>query len=201
MAADNKSLGKFILDGIPPSPRGVPQIEVTFDIDANGILNVKALDKATNKSQHITITGSSGLSETEIETMKKEAELHAEEDKRKKEQIEIRNHAETLASQAERTLKDAGEKVADDIKKPVEEKIQAVKDVLAKEGATTEEIKTASDALGEEIQKIGAAMYQNTNQSEPENGVNVKDMNEDKEGKDDNVVDAEVVDEDKKKEE
>ncbi|KKR07772.1 MAG: chaperone protein DnaK, molecular chaperone DnaK [Candidatus Peregrinibacteria bacterium GW2011_GWE2_39_6] len=201
LAADNKSLGKFILDGIPPSPRGVPQIEVTFDIDANGILNVKALDKATNKSQHITITGSSGLSETEIETMKKEAELHAEEDKRKKEQIEIRNHAETLASQAERTLKDAGEKVADDIKKPVEEKIQAVKDVLAKEGATTEEIKTASDALGEEIQKIGAAMYQNTNQSEPENGVNVKDMNEDKEGKDDNVVDAEVVDEDKKKEE
>jgi len=90
LAADNKSLGKFILDGIPPSPRGVPQIEVTFDIDANGILNVKALDKATNKSQHITITGSSGLSETEIETMKKEAELHAEEDKRKKEQIEIR---------------------------------------------------------------------------------------------------------------
>lgn len=195
MAADNKSLGKFILDGIPPSPRGVPQVEVTFDIDANGILNVKALDKATNKTQHITITGSSGLTEEEIERMRKEAELHAEEDKKKKESIETRNQAEILAAQAERTLKDAGDKVSQAMKEPVEAKIKAVRDVLAKEGATTEEIKAASDSLSEEIQKIGAALYQNVGQSEPDDGVNVKDMNEEKPA-DDNVVEAEVVDKD-----
>lgn len=198
MASDNKSLGKFILDGIPPSPRGVPQVEVTFDLDANGILNVKALDKATNKSQHITITGSSGLSDAEIEQMRKEAELHAEEDKKKKESVEVRNQAETLVAQAERTLKDAGEKVTDDIKRPVEEKIQAVKDVLAKEGASASDIKAATEALSNEIQKVGAAMYQNVGQSE--DGVNVKDMNnqnngdkKDDDDDDDNVVDAEVV--------
>jgi molecular chaperone DnaK len=197
MAVDNKSLGKFILDGLPPAPRGVPQVEVSFDLDANGILNVKATDKASNKSQHITITGSSGLSDDEIEQMRKDAELHAEEDKQKKETIEVRNQAETLAAQAERTLKDAGDKVPEDVKGPVEEKIQAVKDILAKEDASTEDIKTASDALGEEIQKIGSAMYENAGQSE--DGVNVKDMNEDDTPNDENVVDAEVVEEDEKK--
>ncbi|MDP2624681.1 MAG: Hsp70 family protein, partial [Candidatus Peregrinibacteria bacterium] len=203
MASDNKSLGKFILDGIPPAPRGVPQIEVTFDIDANGILNVKATDKATNKTQNIAITGSSGMSDEEIEQMRKEAEIHAEEDKKKKDSVEVRNEAETLAGQAERTLKEAGEKVGDDIRRPVEEKIQAVKDILAKEGATVDEIKAASEALGEEIQKIGSAMYQDMGQSEPDDGVNVKDMNEDG-GEDgapdtnaeDDVVDAEVIEED-----
>ncbi len=198
LASDNKSLGKFILDGIPPSPRGVPQVEVTFDIDANGILNVKAMDKASNKTQHITITGTSGLSEEEIEKMRKEAEIFAEEDKKKKDAIETKNHAEILTAQAERTLKEAGDKVPDDIRRPVEDKIKTVKDVLAKEGATVEEIKTASDALSEEIQKVGAAMYQNVGQSQPEEGVNVKDMNEEApEG----VVDAEVVEEEKKEDE
>ncbi|MFA5842965.1 MAG: molecular chaperone DnaK [Candidatus Gracilibacteria bacterium] len=204
MANDNKSLGKFVLDGIPPAPRGIPQVEVSFDIDANGILNVKAMDKATNKTQNIVITGSSGLKEEEIQKMKKEAEIYAEEDKKKKESIETRNHAEILATQAERTLKDAGEKVPDAIKKPVEEKIKVVKDLLAKKDATPEEIQAASDALNTEIQKVGAAMYQNTGKSEPENNVNVKDMNEKDEGKnekkDDNVVDAEVVEEEDKKE-
>ncbi|KKT73865.1 MAG: Chaperone protein DnaK, partial [Candidatus Peregrinibacteria bacterium GW2011_GWA2_44_7] len=174
------------------------QVEVTFDIDANGILNVKAMDKASNKTQHITITGTSGLSEEEIEKMRKEAEIFAEEDKKKKDAIETKNHAEILTAQAERTLKEAGDKVPDDIRRPVEDKIKTVKDVLAKEGATVEEIKTASDALSEEIQKVGAAMYQNVGQSQPEEGVNVKDMNEEApEG----VVDAEVVEEEKKEDE
>ncbi len=195
MAADNKSLGKFILDGIPPAPRGVPQVEVTFDLDANGILNVKALDKATQKIQHITITGSGGLSKEEIETMRKEAELHAEEDKKKKEEIEVRNHADVLVAQSERTLKELGEKVTDEVKKPVEEKIAAVKEVLAKKDATMEEIKTATNALGEEIQKVGASMYSAAGASAPEEGVNVKDMNDADGDKkpDENVVDAEVV--------
>ncbi len=203
MAADNKSLGKFILDGIPPSPRGVPQIEVTFDLDANGILNVKAMDKATNKTQHITITGSSGLSDEEIEKMRKEAELHADEDKKKKDSVEIRNQAEVLVAQAERTIKEAGDKVTDDIKGPIEEKIQAVKDVLAKEGASPDDIKAASESLSEEIQKVGSAMYQDMGESAPDDGVNVKDMNEEGEDSDEkdtkdeeNVVDAEVVEDD-----
>ena len=175
-------------------------MEVTFDIDANGILNVKAMDKATNKVQHITITGSGGLSKEEIEKMQKEAELHAEEDKKKKEEVEVRNHADVLVAQSERTLKELGEKVKDDVKKPVEEKIAALKEVLAKKDATMEEIKTASNALGEEIQKVGASMYSAAGASAPgadgsttaensDEGVKVKDMNTD-----DNVVEAEVVD-------
>lgn len=160
MAADNKSLGRFVLDGIPPSPRGVPQIEVTFDLDANGILNVKATDKASNKVQHITITGSSNIDSAEIERMKKEAELHAEEDKKKKEFVETRNHAESLIFQSEKTLKEAGDKVPEDIKKPVQEKVDALKKILENKEASTEEVKKASDELSELIQKIGAAMYQ-----------------------------------------
>jgi molecular chaperone DnaK len=160
MAADNKSLGRFVLDGIPPSPRGVPQIEVTFDLDANGILNVKATDKASNKVQHITITGSSNIDSAEIERMKKEAELHAEEDKKKKEFVETRNHAESLIFQSEKTLKEAGDKVPEDIKKPVQEKVDSLKKILENKEASTEEVKKASDELSELIQKIGAAMYQ-----------------------------------------
>ncbi|MFC1750667.1 molecular chaperone DnaK, partial [Pseudomonadota bacterium] len=158
MAADNKSLGKFTLDGIPPSPRGVPQIEVTFDLDANGIINVKATDKATNKEQHITITGSGNISDEDIERMKKEAEEHAEEDKKKKEGIEVRNQAESLVLQAERTLKDA-DKVSDEIKKPVSEKIEALKKILENKEAKDEDIKKGHDELSEEIQKVGAEMY------------------------------------------
>ena len=165
MAADNKTLGRFILDGIPPAPRGVPQIEVTFDIDANGVLNVKAKDNATNKEQHITITASTGLSEEEIEKMKKDAEEHAEEDKKKKETIEVKNMAETLIHTTEKTLKDAGDKVDEATKKTVEEKVEALKKVLkeddpAKDGASIEAIKKASEELSTEIQKVGAAMYQ-----------------------------------------
>jgi molecular chaperone DnaK len=145
MAADNKSLGRFVLDGLPPAPRGVPQIEVTFDIDANGILNVKATDKASNKVQHITITGSSNIDAAEIERMKKEAELHAEEDKKKKEFVESRNHAESLVFQSEKTIKEAGDKVTDDVKKPVQEKIDALKKVLENKEAKTEEVKKATD--------------------------------------------------------
>lgn len=157
MANDNKSLGKFILSGIPPAPRGVPQVEVTFDIDANGILNVKAVDKASGKEQTITITASSGLSKEEIEKMKKDAEMHADEDKKKKELIEVKNSADGLVYSTEKTLKENGDKVSDDVKKQVEEKLQALKKV--KDGDNLEEIKTAFDALGETIQKVGAELY------------------------------------------
>jgi molecular chaperone DnaK len=170
MAADNKSLGRFILDGIPPAPRGVPQVEVSFDIDANGILNVSAKDKASGKEQKITITGSTGLSKEEVERMSKEAEAHAEDDKRKKEEIETRNNAETLVYTAEKALKDAGDKVPEDVKKEVEEKIQAVKD--AKEGPA-DELKKKGDELGESLQKIGSAMYKDQpGSSEQTTGTN-----------------------------
>ena len=216
MAADNKSLGKFILDGIPPAPRGVPQVEVTFDIDANGILNVKAVDKATGKEQKITITGSSGLSDDEIEKMKKDAEMHAEEDKKKKEDIETRNNAESLVFQAEKTLKDAGDKVKDDIKKPIQKKIDALKEILKDEKAKTEDIKSKYDELSQEIQKVGAEMYKAAGATpgaegaegaegeamKNEDGVKVNDMNKDKkeEKEKEDVVEGEVVEEDKKKE-
>lgn len=157
MAADNKSLGRFILDGIPPAPRGVPQIEVTFDIDANGILNVTAKDKATNKEQKITIQGSTGLSKDEVEKITKEAEKHAEEDKLKKERIEARNQADTLIFTAEKTLKDAGDKVKKEDKDEVEAKIKALKDVL--ETGSKDELEAKTKDLSESVQKVGAAMY------------------------------------------
>jgi len=160
MCVDNKSLGRFILDGIPPAPRGIPQVEVIFDIDANGILNVTAKDRATNKEQHITISGSSNMSEADIEKMRKEAEQYAEEDKKKKEAIETRNKAESLVFQAERTLKDAGDKVKDDVKKPVQEKIDALKKLLENKDASPDDLKKGYDELSEAIQKVGAAMYQ-----------------------------------------
>ena len=158
MANDNKSLGKFILDGIPPAPRGLPQIEVTFDIDANGILNVTALDKATNRSQKITITASSGLSEAEVEKMQQEAEAHAEEDRIRKEGIETRNQAESLAYSAEKALKDAGEQVPAEVKTEIEGSIADVRKTL--EGDDTDAIKGAMEELQQKIQKIGEAMYQ-----------------------------------------
>ena len=158
MAADNKSLGRFILDGIPPAPRGVPQVEVTFDIDANGILNVSAKDKATGKEQKITITGSTGLSKEEVERMTKEAEAHAEEDKKKKEEVEIRNNADTLVFSTEKTLQENGDKIPADVKTEVEGKLNELKEAL--KGQSAEDIKVKGDQLGEVIQKIGAAMYQ-----------------------------------------
>ncbi len=163
MASGNKSLGRFMLDGIPPAPRGVPQIEVSFDIDANGILNVSAKDKATGKEQKITIQASSGLSKDEIENMKKDAELHADDDKKKKELIEVKNTAESLIYSTEKTLKDAGDKIKEEDKKEMNEKIEAVKKV--KDSDNLEEIKKASDDLGQAIQKVGAQMYQQAEQT------------------------------------
>ena len=163
MAADNRTLGKFHLDGIPPAPRGVPQIEVTFDLDANGILNVKAKDKATNKEQHITITSSSGLSDEEIEKMKADAEAHAADDAKKKELVDVRNQAESLIHMSEKTLKDAGDKVKPEEKREVEDAVTALKGVM--HGDDQEKIKAESDKLSELIQKIGAAMYQSAESS------------------------------------
>jgi molecular chaperone DnaK len=159
MAADNKSLGRFILDGIPPAPRGVPQVEVTFDIDASGILSVKAQDKASGKEQIIKITGSTGLSKEEVEKMTKEAEAHAKEDEEKKAAVEARNQADSLLFTAEKSLKDAGDKVAPDVKKEVEEKITALKGVL--ESGTKDEIEVKTKDLSDSLQKVGQAMYQN----------------------------------------
>jgi len=156
LAADNKSLARFILDGIPPAPRGLPQIEVTFDIDANGILNVKAKDKATSKEQHVTITASSGLSKDEVEKLVKDAQTHAEEDRRNVERIQTRNEADTFAYQIEKTLRDLGDKAPGDIKKDVEEKIAALRETL--KGDDTQRIKTAMEELRVASMKIGEAM-------------------------------------------
>ncbi|HQA63984.1 MAG TPA: molecular chaperone DnaK, partial [bacterium] len=157
MAGDNKTLGKFILDGIPPAPRGIPQIEVTFDIDANGILNVKAKDKATGKEQHITITASSGLSKEEIEKMKTDAAAHAEEDKKKRELIDLKNQAENLIFTSEKTLRDAGDKVEAETRKTVMDRVEDLK--KAKDGEDKDLLQKNYDALSQEIQKVGSAMY------------------------------------------
>jgi len=158
MAADNKSLGAFQLDKIPPAPRGIPQIEVTFDIDANGIVTVTAKDKATGRSQHITITASSGLSQTEVEKMRQEAEVHAEEDRKNKELVEVRNYADNTIYAAEKTLKDFGDKVSAELKQQTEQGISRVKEVMT--GQDVNVIRQASDELGQTIQKIGGSMYQ-----------------------------------------
>ncbi len=187
LAKDNKSLGRFHLDGIPAAPRGVPQVEVTFDIDANGILKVTAKDKASGKSQDITITGSSSLSKEEVERMKKEAEMHAEEDKKNKEVIETRNQADTLIAVSERTLRDAGDKVPEADKKEVEAKLEALKAI--KDKPELDPIKKAMDELSTAIQKVGAAMYQNQGAGPSAEGA--------EKPKDQGPVDAEVVDEKK----
>ena len=158
MSADNKSLGRFTLDGIPPAPRGIPQVEVTFDIDANGIFHVSAKDKATNREQKITIQGASGLSDEEVEKLRKEAELHAEEDKKKKDLIEVKNQADNATYIAEKTVKEAGDKANTDDKKQVENKIAELKKI--KDGDDTEAIKKAINDLNSAIQKVGAAMYE-----------------------------------------
>jgi molecular chaperone DnaK len=157
MAGDNKTLGRFILDGIPPTPRGIPQIEVSFDIDANGILNVNAKDKATGKEQSIRIEASSGISKEDIEKMKKESEVHEGEDKKKKELIDARNLADTLVYTTEKTMKEFGEKVKAEDKKEIEEKIEALKKV--KDSDNIEQIKKASEELSQAIQKVGTELY------------------------------------------
>lgn len=191
-AKDNKSLGRFILDGIPPASRGVPQVEVSFDIDANGIVNVSAKDKGTGKEQKITITASSSLSEEEIEKMKKDAEENADEDKKKKELIEIKNIADTLIYTAEKTLKEAGDKAKDEDKKEVEERITALRDVVS--GDDKDVIQKAHDELSESLQKVGAAMYEG--QGSPEAGAEGEEA-----GKEEPQEGEVVEDEEKKKDE
>jgi len=168
MAADNRTLGRFVLDGIPPAPRGVPQIEVTFDIDADGILTVKAKDKATNREQHIVIRDSKALSKEEIERMKKEAERFAAEDRKRKELVEIKNQADALIYSAEKTLRDFADKIKEEDKKEIEGKIAELKKVTT--GNEIELIKKAMDELSQAIQKIGAELYkQQTNQQTTNN--------------------------------
>ncbi|HWQ28320.1 MAG TPA: Hsp70 family protein, partial [Dehalococcoidia bacterium] len=157
MAADNKSLGRFILDGILPAPRGVPQIEVTFDIDANGILNVSARDKGTGKEQRITITAGSGLSKDEVERLQREAEAHAEEDRRRREEIEVRNQADTMAYTADKTIRENAERIPADVKSDVEAKAEAVREALR--GDDTASVRSAMEALSEAMQRMGAAVY------------------------------------------
>jgi molecular chaperone DnaK len=163
MATDNKSLGKFTLDGIPPAPRGVPQVEVTFDIDANGILNVTAADKATGRSQKITITASSGLSEQEVEKMKKEAEDHADEDKKRKELIEVRNNADNAAYTAEKLLRENGDKIDDAVKNDINDKIAKLREAMI--GEDTEALRKQTEELGQAVQAVGASMYQQQQQA------------------------------------
>lgn len=187
MASDNKSLGRFILDGIPPSPRGMPQIEVTFDIDANGILSVKAKDKASGREQSIRIEASSGLSKDDIEKMKRDADAHAAEDAKKKESAEARNIAEQLIYTSEKALTDAGSKVSDDVKKAVTEKIDTLKKV--KDSNDTDAIKKATSELSTELQKVGQHMNQSGGQGAGAQGAQSAQSSGDQNK--DNVRDAE----------
>jgi molecular chaperone DnaK len=205
MAADNKSLGRFILEGIPPAPRGVPQVEVTYDIDANGILNVTAKDKATGKEQSIKITGSTGLSKDEIDKMQKEAESNAAEDAKRKELIEARNIADSLVYTAEKSIKDAGDKLPADVKTEVEEKLKVAKEAIA--GDDLEKIKKATDELGQSLQKIGSSMYQTppgSDKTEASPQEEIKEESGEEKSKDEGdgkePVEGEVVDDKDKKE-
>ncbi len=188
MANDNKSLGRFILDGIPPAPRGVPQVEVTFDVDSNGVLSVTAKDKSTGKEQTIRIEANSGLSKDDIERMKADAEAHAAEDAKKKEIIETRNVADQMIYTAEKALKDHADKITDEVKNNVNDRIAAVRTV--KDGEDKAAIETATQALSDAMSKIGEAMQQaapasgDAAQAGPQEGEVVRD--------------AEVTDEDKK---
>jgi len=186
MAADNKSLGRFILEGIPPAPRGIPQVEVKFDLDANGILTVTAKDKATGKEQSIKITGSTGLTEEEIEKMKKAAEEHKETDQKLKELIEVRNQADSLIYTAEKSLKEAGDKVPSDLVEKVKANIEQLKKVKDKE--SKEEINEAISKLNEELSKVGQQMYQKKPEDKTDNEKKDKENK-----KEDKVEEGEVV--------
>lgn len=194
MAADNKSLGRFILDGIPPAPRGVPQVEVTFDIDASGLLHVKAQDKTSGKEQSIKITGSTGLSKEEVEKMTKDAELHAKEDEEKKESIEAKNMADSLIFTAEKSLKDAEGKIEESLKTEIEDKIKALKDIL--DSGSKEEIASKTTELSESLQKIGEAMAK-ANPSTDADSTTDSASSEDKTGSSEEPVEGEVVDDGK----
>ena len=197
MAADNKTLGRFTLSGIPPAPRGVPQIEVNFDIDANGILNVSAIDRATSKKQSITIRSSSGLSEEEIKKMQQDAELHADEDKKKKEVVETKNHAEQIIFSTEKFLKDMKEKIKEEDKKAIEDKLEPLRKV--KEAGDVQAIKKAIADLEEVVQKIGAALYSASAEASADQQANPEQNSSD--AKKDEPVEGdfkEVNDQDKK---
>ncbi|MBX5436461.1 MAG: molecular chaperone DnaK [Alicyclobacillaceae bacterium] len=202
MARDNKTLGRFTLTGIPPAPRGVPQIEVTFDIDANGIVHVSAKDLGTGKSQAITITSSSGLSKEEIDRMMKEAEMHAEEDRKRRELVELRNQADQLLYQTDKSLKDLGDKADADLRREAEEKQKQLREVLDKDDAAA--IKSASEALTEVLHRLSTKLYEQVRQSADARAGGAGDGagagSGTGSGSQDNVVDAEykVVDEDRK---
>lgn len=194
MIADNKSLGRFVLDGIAPAPRGIPQIEVTFNIDANGILNVTAKDRGTGKEQSITISGSGNLDKTEVEKMAKDAEAHADEDKAKKEAVEARNLLDSAVYQAEKLQRDSGDKLTDDDKKTLTEAVEAAKKVVAKADATKDELETATKDLNDKLMPIGTKLYEQA----AKDAKPAEDAAADKDGKkDDGPVEGEVVDDKK----
>jgi molecular chaperone DnaK len=189
MAEGNKSLGRFILDGIPSAPRGVPQIEVTFNIDANGILNVTAKDKGSGKEQNITIQGSGSLDKTEVEKMAKEAEAHAEEDKKKKEAVEARNQLDSAVYQAEKMKSDNKEKLAEDDVKKIDEATEKAKKVVADDKADKDALEAAAKELNDVLMPIGAKMYEAADAAD----ASSEDKKADDEGKD-GPIEGEVVD-------
>ncbi|HEY1646038.1 MAG TPA: molecular chaperone DnaK, partial [Candidatus Saccharimonadales bacterium] len=190
MIDGNKSLGRFTLDGIPPAPRGIPQIEVTFNIDANGILNVTAKDKGTSKEQSITISGSGNLSKDDVEKMAKEAESHAEEDKKRKEEVEAKNLLDSAVYQAEKLAKDNKDKISDEDKKTLDEAIESAKKVISDEGASKDDLEKAASELNDKIMPIGAKLYEGAKESESEDASE----EEDKSAKKDDSIEGEVVD-------
>ncbi len=196
MAQDNKTLGRFILDGIPPAPRGVPQIEVSFSIDANGILNVKAVDLATKKEQKITITASTGLKEEEIDEMVKEAEKHAEEDKKKRERAEVRNNADTLCFSVEKLIKDNKDKIDEKQREEMEKLAEELKKLIEKEDFDKEEVEKKTEELSEKMQEVGKKMYEQASKEESSKEKEDQEENK-KEGKEkeEEVKEGEVVDE------
>ena len=201
MVEGNKTLGKFILDGIPPAPRGVPQVEVTFKIDANGILNVKAKDKATNKEQGITITASTALSDEEVDNMVKEAEKHSEEDQKKKEDVEIKNNAETLIFQVEKTIKDLGDKIDKNKKEELEKINKELKDMISKDDFDKEVVKSKTEEVMKKLQEIGASAYQKSDEPKKDEKKDKKD-NSKKDGNESDEAPAqegEIVDKGNKK--
>jgi molecular chaperone DnaK len=190
MARDNRTLGRFHLDGIPPAPRGTPQIEVTYDLDANGILNVKAQDKGTGREQSVTITASSTLGKEEVERMVKEAEAHSAEDRAKREEVELRNQADHMIHQAEKVIKDNADKIPADVKTEVEGKLETLKS--AAKGSDTKELQRQMDEFNESLQKIGTHIYQQGGADGAASGAGHADGQEagDEKKKEDDVVDA-----------
>jgi molecular chaperone DnaK len=184
-ARDNRTLGRFNLDGIPPAPRGLPQVEVTFDIDANGILNVKAQDKGTGREQSVTITASSTLSKDEVERMVKEADVHASEDRAKREEVELRNQADQMVYQAEKVLKENAERIPEDVKSEVEGKMEALKAVS--KGSDVSELRRTMDEFNEALQKVGQHIYQEAGAA---SGAGTGQASGDKKKGQDDVVDA-----------